>query len=78
MDSISSFELSFLVFGNLSLFFGWFVNLFLSYEIFVIEFFGKINISPVESLSIPLVIIYYLIIIVFIFYTRFFRLERAK
>jgi len=51
----------------LALVFGWFVNLFLSYEIFIIKFFGKINILQITSLNIFLIILYYFILIMFIF-----------
>lgn len=49
-----------------SLVFGWFVNLFLSYEIFIIKLFGKLSVFKIDSLSMPLVIIYYLFLVGFI------------
>lgn len=52
---------------ELSLIFGWFVNLLLSYETFIIKFFGELNIFQISSLSIPLVVVYYFILTVFIF-----------
>lgn len=52
---------------ELSLIFGWFVNLFLSYETFIIKFFGGLNIFQISFLSVPLVIVYYFILVVFIF-----------
>jgi len=51
----------------LALIFGWFVNLFLSYEILIIEFFGKMNVLQITSLSAFLVILYYFILLMFIF-----------
>ncbi len=51
----------------LALIFGWFVNLFLSYEIFIIEFFGKMNILQITSLSAFLIILYYSVLAMFIF-----------
>ncbi len=66
----------------LSLIFGWLVNLFLSYEIFIIKFFGKLNIFHIEPstnpyLNIPLIIIYYFILIVFILY-NYYRSSSVK
>lgn len=50
----------------LALVFGWFINLFLSYEIFVIKFFGQINVFQINSLSIFLAVLYYFILLVFV------------
>jgi len=52
----------------LALFFGWFITLFLSYEIFVIKFFGKLNFLQIHFSNPVLVIVYYLILIGFIFF----------
>lgn len=52
---------------ELSLIFGWFVNLLLSYETFIIKFFGGLNIFQISSLSVPLVVVYYFILVIFIF-----------
>jgi len=52
----------------LALIFGWFVNLFLSYELFIIKFFGRINILQITSLSVFIIILYYSILSVFILY----------
>lgn len=61
----------------LALIFGWFVNLFLSYEIFIIKFFGKISILQITSLSTFLFILYYLILIIFIFmFNRRFKITK--
>ncbi|MBT9170974.1 MAG: ComE operon protein 3 [Actinobacteria bacterium] len=51
---------------ELSLIFGWFVNLLLAYKTFIIKFFGGLNIFQISSLSIPLAIIYYFVLTVFI------------
>jgi len=51
----------------LALIFGWFVNLFLSYETLIIRFFGKMNVLQITSLSTLLIILYYFILIMFIF-----------
>ncbi len=59
-----------------SLIFGWLTNLLLSYETSVIKFLGELNILQIKSLSIPLVIIYYFVLIVFILYTR--RLPESR
>ncbi len=53
--------------NNLAIIFGWFVNLFLSYETFIIRFFGKTNVLQITSLSTLLIILYYFVLIVFIF-----------
>jgi hypothetical protein len=53
---------------HLALVFGWFVNLFLTYETFVIKFFGGLDILKINSLSIALAIVYYIILIAFMFY----------
>ena len=66
------------IFSNLSLFFGWFVKLPLSYEIFIIEFFGKINVLSIGYLGVFLAVIYYLAVIGFVFYIRYFKAERVK
>jgi len=47
------------IFMPLALVFGWFVNIFLSYEIFIIKIFGNINIFNISSLSLVLVMLYY-------------------
>ncbi len=60
----------------LSLIFGWFVNLFLSYEIFVIKFVGSLNLLQIRSFNIPLAVIYYLFLIFFIIYVK--RSKRFK
>ena len=52
---------------ELSLIFGWFVNLLLSYETFIIKFFGGLNAFQIDSMGIPLAFIYYIILAVFIF-----------
>jgi len=54
------------IFNYLALIFGWFVNLFLSYEIFIIKFFGQINILQVSSLSVFIIILYYFVLSAFI------------
>ncbi|HDH31716.1 MAG TPA: ComEC family competence protein [Candidatus Wolfebacteria bacterium] len=59
-----------------SLIFGWLTNLLLSYETFVIKFLGELNILQINSLSVPLVITYYFILIVFILYAR--RLPKPR
>lgn len=52
---------------HFSLIFGWFINLPLSYETFIIKFFGGLNIFQINSLSIPLALVYYFVLAVFIF-----------
>jgi competence protein ComEC len=53
---------------HLALVFGWFVNLFLTYETFVIKFFGGLDTLKINSLSIALAIVYYVILAAFMFY----------
>lgn len=55
---------------HLSLVFSWFVNLPLSYETFIIKFFGGLNIFQISSLNIPLVVAYYFTLIAFIIYNH--------
>ncbi len=50
----------------LSLIFGWFVNLIVSYEIFVIKFFGSMEILRINHLSPFFIFVYYLALAVFI------------
>lgn len=57
---------------EISLIFGWFVNLFLFYETFIIKFFGGLNVLQIDSLSVYLAVIYYFILIAFILYARRF------
>jgi competence protein ComEC len=58
----------------LSLILGWFANLFLSYEVFVIKFLGQWNILQISSLSIFLSFIYYSALVIFVlFINRFSR-----
>ncbi len=61
----------------LSMIFSWFINLFLSYEIFVIKFFGQINLAQINSLNFVFVILYYFILVAFIFMFKL-RLKSAK
>lgn len=56
--------------GALSLIFGWFVNLFVSYEIFVIKFFGSMEILRINHLSPFFIFAYYLALAVFIVYAH--------
>lgn len=46
------------------------LNIFLSYEIFIIKFFGQFNGLEIKSFNFLLAIIYYLILIIFIFYNK--------
>ncbi|MEK7194049.1 MAG: ComEC/Rec2 family competence protein [Patescibacteria group bacterium] len=55
----------------LSLIFGWFVNFFLLYETFIIKFFGGLDILKINSLSIPLSVFYYVILVAFMLYVRY-------
>ncbi len=59
---------------HLSLVFGWFVNLFLTYEIFIIKLFGNLNIFKINPISAPLAVVYYIILIAFVLYT--YRLSK--
>ena len=54
----------------LSLVFGWFVHIFLSYEIFVINFFGKINFFQIKNMSVILMFVYYLALSGFVIYMK--------
>lgn len=49
-----------------SLVFGWFVNLFLAYELFIIKFFGGLNILKINFSGTALFIIYYVALMGFI------------
>ncbi|MFH1347025.1 MAG: ComEC/Rec2 family competence protein [Spirochaetota bacterium] len=49
-----------------SLVFGWFVNLFLAYELFIIKFFGGLDIFKINFSSMVLFIIYYVTLVGFI------------
>ncbi|MEK7555624.1 MAG: ComEC/Rec2 family competence protein [Patescibacteria group bacterium] len=62
------FILGFLSFISyeISLIFGWFVNLFLSYETFIIKFLGGLNILQINSFGISLAVVYYIILIGFV------------
>ncbi len=55
---------------HLSLIFGWFINLLLFYETFIIKFFGGLNIFQISSLNIPLAVAYYFTLIAFIIYNH--------
>ena len=50
----------------MSFIFSWFVNIFLAYEIFIIKFFGSLNILQFKSFNIFLAAFYYLILFIFI------------
>ncbi len=54
-----------------SLVFGWFTSLFLSYEVLVIRFFGRLGFLQVNYLSGFLAVIYYFILIGFVFLHHF-------
>ncbi len=53
-----------------SLVFGWFVNLFLAYELFIIKFFGGLNILKINFSGAALFIIYYVALIGFVVWTN--------
>ena len=55
------------VFMPLALIFAWFVNIFLSYEIFIIKFFSRFNFLSIASVSYLFITFYYLILITFMF-----------
>jgi competence protein ComEC len=61
---------------HLALVFGWFVNLFLTYETFVIKFFGGLGALKINSLSVPLVVAYYFVLIAFWLYVRHLQKTR--
>lgn len=50
---------------SMSLVFSPIVNLFLSYELFIISLFGKINFSPISSISVSFAVLYYALLIFF-------------
>jgi len=50
-----------------SLVFGWFINLLLSYEVFIIKFFGQLDFLQIDYFSGFLAFVYYLILIIFVF-----------
>ncbi len=57
---------------HLSLILGWLVNLFLSYEVFIIKFLGQWNILQISSLNIFWVIIYYSALVIFVLFASRF------
>jgi len=54
----------------LALIFGWFVGLFLSYETFIIKFFGKLSVFQIDSLNVVFIVLYYFVLIVFIWASK--------
>jgi len=57
---------------NLAIIFGWLINILLSYEISIIEIFGKFDFLRITSLSVWLAIIYYALLIGFIIYVEYY------
>jgi len=57
----------------LALVFSWFVNLFLSYEVFIIKLFGALNIFKFEKISLPTVFFYYALLVLFVWYCFFYK-----
>ena len=53
-----------------SLVFSWLINIPLSYEIFVIKFFGNLNIFQFQNISKSFVFIYYIALVFFIIYNQ--------
>jgi len=53
-----------------SLVFGWFVNLFLAYELFIIKFSGGLNILKINFSGAALFAIYYVALIGFIIWAN--------
>jgi len=56
------------VFFPLAVILGWFLDIFLSYEIFLIKFFGKLNFFNISSISFLTVVIYYAVLFIFIYF----------
>jgi competence protein ComEC len=57
---------------NVATIFGWLVNILLSYEISMIEIFGKLNFLQIKQLSPSLTFIYYALLIGFIIYVEYY------
>lgn len=57
---------------NLAIIFGWLVNILLSYEILIIEIFGKFDFLRISSLSVWLAITYYILLVGFIIYVDYY------
>ncbi|MFA5099171.1 MAG: ComEC/Rec2 family competence protein [Candidatus Paceibacterota bacterium] len=53
-----------------SLVFGWFVNLFLAYELFIIKFFGSLDILKINFSGAALFVICYVILVSFVFWVN--------
>lgn len=56
---------------NIALVFGWLVNVILVYEISIIGIFGNLDFLQIKSLSVPLMIIYYALLVGFIIYVEY-------
>ncbi|MFA5386159.1 MAG: ComEC/Rec2 family competence protein [Candidatus Paceibacterota bacterium] len=66
------------IFFPLAIIFGWFLNIFLSYEVFLIKFFGNMNFFNISSISFSLAVIYYVILVAFmIFYGKKLREQKV-
>ena len=55
--------------------YGWFISLFLSYELKIIDIFSGISLPIDNNMGILSAIIYYLVIIAFVLYFQFFRVK---
>lgn len=55
--------------------YGWFVSLFLAYELKIIDIFSGISLPIGNNMGILSAIIYYLAIITFVLYFQFFRVK---
>jgi competence protein ComEC len=62
----------------LSLIFSWFVNLFLFYETFIIKIFGGWDVLKINSLSVPLAVAYYFVLIAFWLYVRHLQIKQNR
>ncbi len=57
---------------NMAVIFGWIVNLIVSYEIFAVKLFGNMDFLRINSISVPLIIAYYVFIVGFILYGEYY------
>ena len=56
-----------------SLVFAFFLNLFLSYEVFIIKLFGAFNVLRFGEMSVPAVFLYYALLVFFIWYNSYYK-----
>jgi len=53
--------------------FAFFLNLFLSYEVFIIKLFGAFNVLRFGEMSVPAVFLYYALLVFFIWYNSYYK-----